>query len=146
MTIKPYVRKAQFHETDQMGIIHHANYIKWFEEARVDFMEQIHYGYDRATEAGIDFAVLSASCEYKSMTRFNDTVAVECRITSMEPSRMSVLYRVLDVATGELRATGETRHCFYSRIRKRPVALKKELPELYDLFKSLAGPNETESK
>ncbi|MDR0671414.1 MAG: hypothetical protein LBF64_03790 [Oscillospiraceae bacterium] len=35
MTIQPYVRRTQFYETDQMGIIHHANYIRWFEEARV---------------------------------------------------------------------------------------------------------------
>jgi len=41
MTILPYIRKAQFYETDQMGVIHHANYIHWFEEARVDFLEQI---------------------------------------------------------------------------------------------------------
>ena len=40
-----YLRKAQYHETDQMGFIHHSNYIKWMEEARVAFMDQIGMGY-----------------------------------------------------------------------------------------------------
>ena len=36
-----YRRKAQYHETDQMGIIHHSNYVKWMEEARIDFMKEM---------------------------------------------------------------------------------------------------------
>ena len=56
--IKPYSRKANYYETDQMGIIHHSNYIRWFEEARVDFLEQIDFGYNKTVECGIDFVVL----------------------------------------------------------------------------------------
>ena len=41
MTIKAYVRKIQYYETDMMGIAHHANYIHWMEEARIDFMDQL---------------------------------------------------------------------------------------------------------
>ena len=40
-----YRRKAQYHETDQMGIIHHSNYVKWMEEARIDFMKELGFGY-----------------------------------------------------------------------------------------------------
>lgn len=54
MIIKPYSRKTHYYETDQMGIIHHANYIHWMEEARVDFMDQIGFSYDRAVSTGID--------------------------------------------------------------------------------------------
>ena len=48
--IRPYLHNAKYYETDQMGIIHHSNYIRWFEEARIDYMNQI----------GFRFA-----CEYK---------------------------------------------------------------------------------
>ena len=41
MNINPYQHHAKYYETDQMGIIHHSNYIRWFEEARIDFMNQI---------------------------------------------------------------------------------------------------------
>ena len=38
--IKPYIRKVQYYETDQMGFVHHSNYIRWFEEARIHFMRR----------------------------------------------------------------------------------------------------------
>lgn len=137
MHITPYIRKAQYHETDQMAIIHHANYIRWFEEARVDFMEKMGFGYDRAVEVGIDFAVLGVGCDYKSMVRFGDTVAIQCAVEEVTPSRMRVSYQVTDTATGRLCATGESRHCYFDNLRGRPVSLKKQLPELYELFCSL---------
>jgi len=136
MTIKPLIRKANYYETDQMGIIHHSNYIRWFEEARVDFMEQAGFGYDEATLKGIDFALVGLSCEYKSMVRFGDTVEIRASITELKNARMSVYYEVSDVKTGELRTTGETKHCFFDSAKKRPIALKKALPELYEVFES----------
>ena len=60
--------RAQYYETDQMGIIHHSNYIRWFEEARVTLMEQLGLGYDVTEEKGILSPVLSIECDYKSMT------------------------------------------------------------------------------
>ncbi|WP_438432931.1 acyl-CoA thioesterase [Gorillibacterium sp. sgz500922] len=134
MEIQPYERKAWYHETDQMGIIHHSNYIRWFEEARVDFMDKIGFGYERVTVTGIDLAVTGVSCEYKSMVRFGDRVRIECRVTELSPARLSVGYRITDAATGELRTTGETRHCYFDNAKRRPVSLKKAVPELYDLF------------
>jgi len=134
MNIKPYVRKANYYETDQMGIIHHSNYIRWFEEARVDYMEQLGFGYDKAVESGIDFALLNVECTYKSMVRFGDTVRIIVSIAELSKARMTVSYQVLDDKTGELRSTGTTSHCYYHQNKKRPVSLKSELPELYALF------------
>lgn len=132
--IEPYVRRAQFHETDQMAIVHHSNYIKWFEEARVHFMEQIGYGYERATLQGVDFAVLSVECEYKAMVRFHDDVAIHCCISELTPSRMAVSYRVLSADGKTLHATGTSRHCYYHNAKQRPVSLKKAIPELYAIL------------
>ncbi|TCL54850.1 acyl-CoA thioester hydrolase [Kineothrix alysoides] len=138
MNIKPYSRKAHYYETDQMGIIHHANYIHWLEEARVDFMEQIGFGYDRAVSSGIDFALLGVSCEYKSMVRFNDIVEIRVSFASLTPVQMTVRYQITDVESGKLRAVGESRHCYFDSNKKRLVSLKKVLPELYDLFASFS--------
>ncbi|MDR1669050.1 MAG: acyl-CoA thioesterase [Oscillospiraceae bacterium] len=132
--MNPYRRKTNYYETDQMGIIHHAHYIHWFEEARVDFMEQMGYGYRNAMAAGLDFALLSAHCEYKSMTRFGETVLIQTDITELTPVRMTVTYAVTDAETGALRVTGYTKHCYYDARKQRPVSLKKVLPDLYSLF------------
>ena len=62
-----YTHRVQYYETDQMGIVHHSNYIRWFEEARLDFMEKIGCSYAAVEASGIMIPVLSASCQYKTM-------------------------------------------------------------------------------
>jgi len=137
MTLKPYTRKANYYETDQMGIIHHSNYILWFEEARVNYMEQMGYCYNNAVERGIDFAVVEVQCQYKSMVRFGDIVNIHLSFSELKNITMSVNYQIIDASSGELRALGKTRHCFYHGEQKRLVSLKKTMPELYELFSSL---------
>jgi len=137
MIIRPLIRKANYYETDQMGIIHHSNYIRWFEEARIDFMEQIGFGYARAVKAGIDLAVLESCCKYKSMVRFSDTVEILASVTDLQHARMTVSYIITDANSGELRSQGYTSHCFYDNRKNKPVSLKKAIPELYELFNGL---------
>mgnify|MGYP001007728131 CR=1 FL=1 len=126
-----YERKAHYYETDQMGIIHHANYIRWFEEARLDYMDRVGFTYARAEECGIYIPVLAVVCEYKSIVRFAETVMIHTAVTSFNGVRMTVGYRVCGKQDGVLHATGESRHCFMNK-NNRPVSLKKALPELYD--------------
>ena len=137
MELQPYLRKAQFYETDGMGIIYHGNYIHWMEEARTDLMDQIGWSYRRAVEAGVDIALTDISCHYKTMTRFGETMAIVTAITRLTPARMELSYRMTDAETGALHATGTSSHFFYDRNQGRPVALKKALPELYQLLQSL---------
>ena len=59
--IKNYGRKIQYYETDRMGIVHHSNYIRWMEEARIDALAQIGIPYDKIEAAGILIPVLEAS-------------------------------------------------------------------------------------
>ena len=108
----PYDHKVQYYETDGMGIVHHSNYIRWFEEARVDLLEQLGFGYDRIEEAGYSGPVLEVSCQYKTMSKFGETVRIEASITQYNGVRMTLHYDVYDKATGTLRCTGDSRHCF----------------------------------
>ena len=48
-----YIRKAQYHETDKMGVIHHANYVLWMEEARVAFMDEIGFRVSHIDGSGL---------------------------------------------------------------------------------------------
>lgn len=139
-TTTPYIRKAQYYETDQMAIIHHSNYVRWMEEARVDFMEQIGYGYDKATESGMDFVLTGISCEYKSMVRFGESVSIKATITALNPVLLTVSYEMNDVKTGQLRFLGESRHCCFNSRKQRPAILTKLLPELYDLLLEYYAP------
>lgn len=133
-----YEHQAQYYETDQMGIIHHSNYIRWFEEARTDLMDQMGFGYDQMEKRGIIVPVLSINCDYKSMVRYNDRVYIIPKIEVFNGIRLQISYRVIDKKTGELRSFGESKHCFLNS-SNRPVSLKKVDKEMYVLFASYAG-------
>ena len=138
MIIELYNHKAQYYETDQMGIIHHSNYLRWFEEARADLMEQVGLGYNKLEELGIICPVLSASCEYKGMVRYNDDVIIIPKVEKFNGVKITLSYKVVDAKTREIKTTGETKHCFLGRDH-RPISLAKECPEIYKFFKSYEG-------
>ncbi|MCB5712978.1 YbgC/FadM family acyl-CoA thioesterase [Lactonifactor sp. BIOML-A3] len=134
MKLPAYEHKAQYYETDQMGIIHHSNYIRWFEEARVSLMEQMGVGYDRMEAEGIMSPVLAVTCEYKSMTRFGETVDIHTEITKYDGIRLELSYEIMDHTTCELRCRASSRHCFMEKDGGNLVSLKKSRPKFHTLF------------
>ena len=132
--MKPYIRKVHYHETDKMGIAHHSNFIKWMEEARVDFLDQIGYGYAKLEEDGIISPVLSVECEYKKPLRFGDEFEVAPEILEFKGIRLIIGYTF--TSSGEIIATGKTSHCFLTPTG-RPIALKRQFPEFDAVLKSL---------
>ncbi|WP_312371540.1 acyl-CoA thioesterase [Lachnoclostridium sp.] len=134
--IKAYQHKVQYYETDQMGIVHHSNYIRWFEEARTDLLEQVGFTYQKMEECGVIIPVIGVNCEYKSMVRFNDIVTIFPRVTEFNGVKLTVAYQITDVATGKLCTVGETKHCFLNSEYKM-FRLAKEKLEVYQTFKDL---------
>lgn len=136
ISIKPYVHHAQYYETDQMGIIHHSNYIRWMEEARLDFMSQCGVPYKELEDMGIIIPVLSVSCQYRSMVHFNDYVSIWVKVVRYSSVKMEIEYAFTNTRTGELSTTGTSTHCFLNR-DYRPMALKKEYPEIDRRFREM---------
>ena len=137
MPFVPYRHKVQYYETDTMKIVHHSNYVRWMEEARVDMLEQMGIGYDVMEKAGILSPVLSVKCEYKSMTRFPDTVEISVRLVRYTGVKFELSYRICDAKTGELRTLCESSHCFIDESGK-PTSLRRKFPEWDKIFLSFA--------
>lgn len=136
--MKPYEHRAQYYETDQMKVVHHSNYIRWFEEARTYFMGEVGAPYCKMEEDGIIVPVLSVNCEYKSMTRFEDVVEILTYVKSFNGIRIKFTYEIRDKKTGEIRVTGETSHCFLDT-KYNLMSVKKNYPAYYKVFKDLEG-------
>lgn len=132
-----YRHKTQYYETDQMGIIHHSNYIRWFEEARTDFLEKLGMGYDKMEAEGIISPVLSVSCEYRTMTHFGETVAVAVALTKYNGVRLELEYTVTNTDSGEVRAVGTSEHCFLDR-EGNILFLKRSSPEYHKMLEAYA--------
>ncbi len=133
-----YERKPFYYETDRMNVIHHSNYIRWFEEARIHFMSQIGYSYDRMESEGVMMPVLSAECQYKNSVKFGDTILIQTAITELTPIKMCIQYVVTEKETGKLCAKGATSHCFTDNSMK-PIRVNKKFPELYEIYSEYAG-------
>lgn len=129
-----YNHKVQYYETDQMGIVHHSNYIRWFEEARTDMMENMGFGYAKMEEAGVVSPVLSVECEYKTMTRFGESVLINIEIKKYTGIRMEVEYKIYDRETNVVRCIGKTSHCFLTKDGKI-VSLKRDYPDMHEKIK-----------
>ena len=136
MEFAPYRHKAQYYETDTMKIVHHSNYIRWMEEARVDMLEQMGLGYDVMERSGILSPVLSVQCEYKSMTRFPETVTIHVRLTRYTGVKFELAYEMTG-EDGVLRAQAVSAHCFIDG-SGRPISLRRRFPAWDELFRSCA--------
>ncbi|MDT2604828.1 acyl-CoA thioesterase [Enterococcus dongliensis] len=127
-----YLRKPFYYETDKMGIIHHSNYIRWFEEARVDALTFMDYPFEKIEAEGIMIPVLVVSCNYKEMVRFGDEVLIKPIVTKYTGTRLDFDYAVYH--DEKLVTTGSSQHCFMSYETNRLIQLRKTHPKLHELF------------
>ena len=102
--MEPYIHKVQYYETDRMGITHHSNYIRWMEEARTAFLEEIGWPYDKTEEEGLLSPVLSVNCQYRETTTYGDQVAITVKILKISPVKFTVGYEMYNMETGVLPA------------------------------------------
>ena len=129
----PFSRKAFYYETDAMGIVHHSNYIRWMEEARINWLSNIGYPYAEIECQGLMIPVLSAECQYKYPVKYDDEFEIKIILREFNCVRFSVEYNIFNKTTNKLSAVGKTSHCFVNK-DFRPVRTKRDYPELYNIF------------
>ncbi|MBE5964498.1 MAG: acyl-CoA thioesterase [Lachnospiraceae bacterium] len=130
-----YERKVNYYETDAMAIVHHSNYIRWFEEARMDYMDKLGVPYKELEDIGIISPTTEVNCKYKSMVRFGDTILIDMSILEYNGIKLTIGYTITDKATGEIRSEGCSKHCFLDRSGKF-VTLKKSSPKVHEAFEN----------
>lgn len=134
--LKDYEHNAKYYETDQMGCVHHSNYIRWMEEARVDLMDQMGCGYRAMEEARRVQPRSGSELQVQKHVRFGDTVRIHAWIKEYNGIRMTIGYEMRDASSGELRTRAESAHCFLT-LDGRPVSLKRSYPEWDKLFRNM---------
>jgi len=125
-----YQHKVQYYETDKMLVTHHSNYIRWMEEARVDYLEKIGWPYTRLEEEGIISPVISVDAKYKKSTTFNDIVDIEVKIQEFRGLKLKLVYQMTN-QNGEAVCEGHSEHCFLSR-EGRPMMIRDTYPGFYE--------------
>ncbi len=134
VSMKPYIHKINYYETDKMSITHHSNYIRFMEEARLDFMDQLGWGYAKMEEQGIISPVVSVTCDYKKTTTFPDVLSIEMRVIKCSAVKLVLGYTMK--CNGVVACTAQSSHCFLSPEGK-PLILERQFPEFYAALKEL---------
>lgn len=122
-----YKHEVRYYECDRMGVTHHSNYVRFMEEARVDYLDQLGYGFEKIEAEGVFSPVVSIECNYKSPTTFKDVIEIEVSISKVSAMKFEFSY---EMRVGEKTVcSAHSTHCFIEN--GRPVAISKRLPELY---------------
>lgn len=125
-----YTHKVQYYETDKMGITHHSNYIRWMEEARVDYLEKLGYGFDKLEEQGIASPVISVECNYKKSSTFSEDIFIDVSVKEFKGLKLTISY-LMKNSSGETVCESISVHCFMNK-EGRPIRLEKDFPDFYN--------------
>lgn len=135
-----YKRRANYYETDMMGIVHHSNHIRYFEEARLDYMKSFGCDVLEMEKEGIIIPNVDAYAKYYIPVRFGEEVDIEVSLTTFNGIKMEYTF-TMRKQNGELAAEGHTMHCFV-KSNFRPISLKKAFPEYYQKLLAHLEPKE----
>lgn len=113
-------------DTDQMGIVYYANYLRWFEKGRSEFLRQIGLPYTAIEQEGFNFPVIEVTCRYIQPARYDEIIKIETTLAEMGRARLAFSYRIARESDDALLAEGSTNHACVSR-SGRPVRLPRIL-------------------
>ena len=119
--------RVRYAETDQMGVVYHSNFFIWFEIGRVELFREIGVVYKDMEEKDDCFIVVGeCKCRFKRPARYDDVLRVRTRIAEAGSRKITFEYEIVNDASGELLATGETVHVICDRLGR-----SKSLPDQY---------------
>jgi acyl-CoA thioester hydrolase len=126
--------EVRYAETDQMGVVHHANYVIWFELARTRLCAESGYHYADIEKMGYLLMVTSVQASYRKPARYGDTVQVVCWNDRLGSRGLHFAYEVRK--GDEVLVTGATEHIWVETATGRPCRMPEPLREP---FRKLAG-------
>ena len=130
--------RVRYQETDNMGVVHHSNYIVWFEIGRSEFLRAKGASYRHIEEKGWMLPVIEARCFYKQPARYDDMIVIRSRLREFKGARLIMEYRIFRDEDDTLLAEGYTVHAI-TDAHLKPVNLKKSDPEMYKFFNMCLG-------
>ncbi len=134
--------KVRYQETDQMGVVYHANYLIWMEVGRGEYFEKKGIPYTMFEENKIFLPIIKVSCHYKAPAFYADIIKVVTSLISLRNVKINFYYEIFN-SKGNLLATGETEQAFVN-VSGKPVVLKKQNPFLWEKLLKLFHKEEGE--
>lgn len=130
-----YKRRVRYYETDRMGVVHHSNYLRLLEDARMDWIRDHVMNYNDIEKQGLIIPAVSATGNFREFLRYDDLFSVRVRLVKFTGVRMCFEYEVYNEETGVLCYDGDSQHCFVKDGSYEPVSVRRKFPDIYEGFK-----------
>lgn len=125
--------EVRYAETDQMGVVYHANYFVWMEIGRTKIVEDLGFNYAKMETEGIISPVIDIRASYKKPARYGQKVNVYTWIEEYDGLRITYGYKIV-LEDGEVAATGFSKHVCVKKESFRPISIKKYFPEWHQAY------------
>ncbi|RDU35846.1 hypothetical protein DRW41_17090 [Neobacillus piezotolerans] len=133
MLISETTVEVRYAETDQMGVVYHANYLVWMELGRTSFIKDLGYSYAKMEEDGIISPVIDIQASYKKSMRYGEKATVKTWVEEYDGFRVKYGYEILNEA-GELSVTGFSVHVCVKKENFRPISIKRMYPDWHESY------------
>lgn len=156
-----YVDRVYYKDTDQMGVVHHGNYVNWFEIARTEMMREAGFDYQNIEQRGLLLPVIHMDLDYHSSACYNEWIAIYTKVGQFSPIRLKFDYDIRRVTkteeeepaiskaryecsgqvtdgepTGEKLVSGSTLHMWLNENWK-PARIDKKAPDIFTLLQGI---------
>jgi len=142
--------RVRYQETDQMGVVYHANYVNWFEVGRTEWVRAFGYPYAKLEEMGLLIPVIDLHVKFIVPAKYDDLIVVCTRLAEVSPLRLAfesqirrlntesfeAAYYSMDELPGDCLVSGGTKHVWVDK-QFNPVRLSRQFPQLYEELKML---------
>lgn len=128
--------QLSYADTDMMGVIYHANYLKWFELGRCQLVRDVGYDYLDMEKKGYYAPVYNVDATYKKAVHYGDRVFVKCWVEENQGLWTVYGYQVVN-GDGEVCAEGTTKHILVKKDNFKPVQFKKAFPEWFQRYEEI---------
>ena len=129
MNIAPHriETRVTYAETDAMGVVYYANYLRWFETGRTELMRAMGIAYKDLEDQGVYLPASEVFCKYHGSARYDDILIIETSVDFLKRASIQFAYRIFRKSDGSELVTGSTLHAFIDhegRIVKAPATLR----------------------
>ena len=130
--MEPYRRRIFYYETDRMSIVHNSNYLRIFEEARLDHLWKCGVDYHGMEINGIIIPQTEAYVKYEQPLQFRDEITVRVNLVHFNGIIMKYEYSIFTEGREKAAAKGCTCHCFLDDKKRLPINIRKRMPDVFE--------------
>ncbi|RKD33413.1 acyl-CoA thioesterase [Thermohalobacter berrensis] len=128
--------RARYSETDQMGVIYHANYLNWFEIGRTEFFRKLGKDYRELEEENVLLPVIDVGCKYIKAAKYDDEIIIKTKLVKLKGVRLEFNYEIIRKEDNVLLAEGYTKHAFVDK-QLKPINFRKKYKDIWNKLKEV---------